>query len=130
MESTINFSAILVAALLNFAVWVIWYRRASAQARLREAGVEGEGPIKPPYNLFAGASLVMAMALGVMMAAANLNSFAEGFLFGFVVGFGFAAMAVLPGFAMERRPRWVYLLHAGAVATGSWVMAIVLAAWH
>ncbi|MDA5193762.1 DUF1761 domain-containing protein [Govanella unica] len=130
MEGTINYAAIFVAALCNFVIWVIWYRRASAQSRLRESGVASEGPIKPPYLLFAGASLVMSIALAVMMAAAGFHTFAEGLLFGIIVGFGFAAMAVLPGFAMEMRPRWVYLLHAGAVALGSWAMAIVLASWR
>lgn len=134
MEGAINYGAMLVAALANFIIWVLWYRRASAQTRLREslgeAGIVVEGKIKAPYALFAGASLVLSMSLAVIMAAAGFHSFAEGLLFGIIVGFGFAAMAVLPGFAMEMRPRWVFLLHAGAVAFGSWVMCIILASWN
>lgn len=127
MEGRIDFLAILFAALANFVVWVIWYRRTSAQSRLRQAGVGGEGPITPPYGLFAGASLVMAMALGVIMAAAGFHTLAEGLLFGIIVGFGFAAMALVPAFAIAGQPRWVFLLHAGAVAVGSWLMAVILA---
>lgn len=134
MQGAINFSAMLVAACANFLVWVLWYRRKSAQERLKESlaetGFVREGRVIIPYGLFAGASLVIAMSLAVMMAAANLNTFLEGVLFGVIVGFGFAAMAILPGFAMEMRPRWVYLLHAGAVSMGTWVMCIILASWN
>jgi hypothetical protein len=134
MQGAINYGAMLVAAAANFIVWVLWYRRASAQKRLKEslgeAGVVVEGRVKTPYALFAAGSLVLSMSLAVIMAAAGFHTFAEGLLFGVIVGFGFAAMAVLPGFAMEMRPRWVFLLHAGAVAFGTWVMCIILASWR
>ncbi len=131
-DGSMNYVAVLAATGVNVGVQYLWYHRASAQFRLKEAEVKpGEdGRYRLPWGLMLLTSLLLSYALAVIFAAAGINTWAEGLMFGFIIGFGVIAMVMTPVFVIERRPRWIFLLHAGGAVLSIVVMGFILGGWQ
>src|SRR5579864_3124478 len=129
---TLNFWAILVAALSAFLIGGLWYSPALLGGAWKNANgfgsdAQGAGP-----RVFAVAfilSLVMAVNLAMFLNDPKTN-LAWGATAGFLAGFGWVTMGIGVVSLFERRP-WTYVLVNGGYLTVALVlMGAILGAWR
>ena len=130
---TINFWAILLAALSAFLVGGLWYSSILFGKAWKRAN--GFGAEEPPA---AGAkTFAITFVISVVMAA-NLAMFLNdpkttvvwGATAGFLAGFGWVAMGIGIVSLFERRP-WSYVfVNGGYVTVALSLMGAILGAWR
>ncbi|WP_077033708.1 DUF1761 domain-containing protein [Pelomonas sp. KK5] len=127
----LNIPAVIVAALLNFAIGGVWYSPLLfAKAWAREAGVdESRVPnLARTFGLSALAQLVMAFNLAAFLGAKATLQF--GLFAGFATGLGWVAMSLGVIYLFEQRSLKLWLINAGYQVVAYTVMGAVLGAWH
>lgn len=132
--STINWLAVLAAALSTFALGGIWYSPALfGTAWMRENGFTDEQlRHRNMFRIFGFAllwSLVMSVNLAMFLNEAATD-FSWGAAAGFLAGFGWIAMAIfIPGL-FEGRSTRLMLINAGYFIVSMIVMGLILGAWR
>lgn len=130
---SINLLAILVAALVNFGLGVLWYSPLGfGRGWLQALGKTRAdlGSVRAPLVMTLITSFIMAFALGVVLSAGGIVTWAEGFLLGIVIGCGIVAMGLVPMMVLERRPRGLFLINSGYAALGITLMSAIIAGWR
>ncbi len=133
MESvSFNIVAVLVSALLAFAIGGLWYSPILfAKAWIREAGLTEEQTRKANlvrvFGLSAIANLVMAFNLAAFIGANATLGF--GLMAGLAAGLGWVSMSLGVIYLFEQRSLKLWLINSGYQVLAYTVMGGVLAAW-
>ena len=125
-----NLIAIVVVALLNIALGMVWYSNTVfGKVWLKLTGkkkMEGTGQ---SYALGALSSLMTSFALAVFIVYMNANNIAAGAFAGFLAWAGFVATVTLGSVIWEGRPAQLWLLNNAYNLLSYIVMGAILAVW-
>ncbi len=132
--STINWLAVLAAALSTFLIGGIWWSPILVgNAWMKENGFTEEEMKKGnPMKIFGGTfilTLIMAFNLAAFLNAPEIG-IGEGAFYGFLTGFGWVTMAIGVNSLFERKSFKYFLMHAGYWIISFVVMGVILGAWR
>lgn len=131
--STLNWWAVLVAALANFMVGGVWYSVLFAKAWMKANGFTEEtlkqGNTARIFGLSFLWSVVMSFNLAMFLNDKNTDT-AWGAAAGFLAGFGWVAMALFIIGLFERRKTSWMLINGGYATVSLVVMGVILGAWR
>ena len=129
----VNWLAIIVAAIVKFAIGSVWYTALFGK-RWRELQGVPEGA---SMNGLATAmivqivgDLVMAYVLARFVGHYGATSIFDGILIGFMAWLGFVATIMVGSIFYERKPAEAVAINAGYQLVGIVVMGVILALWH
>ncbi|MBI5276604.1 MAG: DUF1761 domain-containing protein [Burkholderiales bacterium] len=133
MEVQIHYPAVLVAALINFAIGGLWYSPLLfAKVWAREAGMTeaqlNQGGMGRIFGLAFVANLVAAANLAAFVGPKATLGF--GTFAGFAAGLGWVAMALGVTYLFERRSLKLWLVNSGYQVVAFTAMGALLGAWH
>jgi len=131
--TTINWLAVLVAALSNFLIGGLWYSPLIfAKQWMKENGFTDEqlkqGFMVPMLFTFLF-SFIMAFNLAMFLNDSATTTH-WGALAGFLAGFGWAALAFCVIALFERKSIRYMLIHVGYITISFVVMGTILGAWR
>ncbi len=130
---TINYLAVLIAALLYMLIGFAWYGPLLGKLWMKEVGLKKETMKKPKPTFFlipfAGA-VVMSFVLANFISFAHVTTGAEGMIIGGWCGIGFSATALLATFHFEGRTKELFLIDAGYHVASLVLMGALLALWR
>ena len=127
--------AILVAAVLNFAVAMVWYlpkvfgTRWMAEVGLTDESAKARGGMALSMGVGALSALVMAAALDLLIGLVPEAGLGTGLWIGILAGL-VTASAGAPHAAFGHRKRQLYLIDFGYSAAAMVLMGAVLGAWR
>ena len=131
--STINWLAVIAAALSTFLLGGVWYSPALfGNAWMRENGFTEEQLKKRNMARIFGFSFVWGLIMSVNLAmflndpATDLSWGASA---GFLAGFGWVAMAIFVLGLFEGRSTRLMLINAGYFIVSFVIMGVILGAW-
>jgi hypothetical protein len=134
-DPSINLVPVVVAALINIAIGMLWYSPylfgklwIKAQGKTPEEISSSNTGIM--YVLSTITSLVFAYVLAHVVKFANLNTIALGAQAGFWVWLGFVATTVLPVYLFEHRPKMLYFIYIFYQFVSIPIMGGILALWR
>lgn len=132
--STLNWLAVIVAALSNFIIGGLWYSPLLfGKVWMKENKFSEEDMKKGSMALIFGLtfifSFVMAFNLGMFLNDAKTNT-AWGVMAGFLAGFGWAAMSLFVIGQFERKSTAYMLIHGGYVTISFIVMGAIIGFWR
>lgn len=133
METSINWLAVLAAALSSFVLGGLWYSPfLFAKAWMKENGFTEEYLKKANMALVFGLTFVLSFIIAVNLAffLGNETTLTQGMLYGGLAGFGWVAMALGTIYLFERKTLKLWLIHAGYVTLQFIIMGAILGAWH
>lgn len=129
---TINWFAVIAAALAFYALGAIWYSVLFRKAWIKAANVNEDAAKKANmaviFSLTLVFSLLMVTNLAFMLNAPEIGA-AEGALYGFLTGFGFAAASMALTALYEMRSVAYILIHAGYMIGGFSLSGFILGVW-
>lgn len=136
--SQVNWLAVIVGALVYFALGALWYSPAFLGRRWqRSIGWDPEQ--RPPemrvttYLVPALAYLVMAIAIGLLAEATGTDTIGEGLILGLVLGIGLSLMHTLVDatFDPNKPEPWTWFAINGSYhALGVLIVAVIVAVWQ
>jgi hypothetical protein len=131
---TINWFAVIVAALSNFVIGGLWYSPMLFGNVWMEENNFTDDKLKKSnmpkiFGLTFLFSLVMALNLAMFLNDAGTTA-SWGAIAGFLAGFGWAAMSIFIIGQFERKTTRYMLIHAGYVTVSFVVMGIVIGMWR
>lgn len=129
---TLNFWAILVAALSAFLIGGVWYSPVllgGAWKNVNGLGSEVSGAGPRVFALAFVLSLVMAVNLAMFLNDPKTN-LAWGATAGFLAGFGWVAMGIGIVALFERRSLKYVLINGGYLTVALTSMGAILGAWR
>lgn len=134
MGGSINYLAVIAAAIAAFVIGGIWYAPFAFDKPWRKAAglsdadvARGSMPV-----IFGGAfvaTLVAAYSLARFLAHDG-TSMLDGLVAGLLAGFGIAAMSVGILTSFERRPLGYLLINGGYMTVMFAVMGLIIGAWR
>ena len=132
--STINWIAVLVAALSNFVIGGIWYSPILfGNAWMKENNFSDDdlkkGNMPKIFGLTFLFSLVMSFNLAMFLNDASTTT-SWGAIAGFLAGFGWVAMSIFTIGQFERKSTKYLLIHGGYVTISFVVMGIIIGLWR
>lgn len=128
MEISINWLAVLVAALSAFVLGGLWYSLLFAKPWQRLAGVSDEQLKGGVIRIFA-VSFVLALVMAVVLAAfIGRGGFTFGLFAGLAVGLGWVATSFGMVALFERRPFGHWAINAGYAIVTYTVMGAIIGA--
>ena len=132
--STLNWPAILLAALSTFLIGGLWYSPLLfGKAWMKENNLTDEGlKSSNMARVFGFAflwSLVMSFNLAMYLND-EATTLSWGAMAGFLAGFGWVAMAIFIIGLFERRSLKYMLINAGYMVISFVIMGIILGAWR
>lgn len=133
METSVNWLAVLVAALSSFVLGGLWYSPILfAKAWMKENGFTEEYLKKANMALVFGLTFVLSFIIAVNLAffLGNESTLTQGMLYGGLAGFGWVSMALGTIYLFERKTMKLWLIHAGYVTLQFVIMGAILGAWH
>jgi hypothetical protein len=132
----INHWAVLVAAIVFFALGALWYSvlfehqwLAGIGKTIAELQKEGGGSPRP-YIVGFLAIVVMCYTLGWIVQRGMQPTPRNGALTGAVVGFGLIGATLALTYGFEARGITLWLINAGYVVIGLVIAGIIIGAWH
>jgi len=135
--SAINWLAVLVAALIPFAIGFLWYGPMFGKPWMESVGLTQEdGDKMNPAKVFPislVAQLVMAFCLAMFFygdpSAADTVTAATGSFYGFLTGFGWVSMAICINSLFEQRSfKYITITSAYWIVVFT-LMGLILGAW-
>lgn len=133
----LDWLAVIVAALAYFVVGAAWYAPAVfGNVWARAGGFElpqGQRPNPIVFLTPLLASILAAIALGMIAEATDTDTFGEGVVLGLVTGIGFALgiSFVTAQFETTKPNRMVWgAVNGGYHFVGTLIAAVVIAAWR
>jgi hypothetical protein len=132
--STLNWAAIIVAALANFLVGRLWYSSLLfGKLWMKENNFTAEelqkGNMAKIFGLTFVFSFVMAFNLASFLNDGNTTA-SWGAIAGFLAGFGWVAMSIFVIGQFERKSTKYMLIHAGYVTISFVLMGLILGVWR
>ncbi len=134
MGGSINYLAVIAAAIAAFAIGGLWYapfafdRPWRKAARLSDADV-ARGSMPVIFGSAFVATLIAAYSLARLLAVDG-TTLLSGLLAGLLAGFGIAAMSVGILTSFERRPLSYLLINGGYLTVMFAVMGLIIGAWR
>ena len=132
MEISINYLAVIIAAIANMAIGSLWYGPVFGKKWMTLMGFTKESiknmPLKPMHAMIGGTLLslfiayVMAHFIGIVE-----NAGFSGYQLGFWVWLGFAVPTVAHGFLWEGKPFALFILNAAYLLIAYLVMGAIIA---
>jgi hypothetical protein len=131
--STINWLAVVAAALSTFAIGGLWYSPVLLGNVWMKENAFTEDQLKQGNmaKIFGGSfvlSFIMAFNLATFLNSPEIG-ISEGAFYGFLTGFGWVAMAVCVIALFERRSLAYVLIHVGYWVISFTIMGVILGAW-
>lgn len=132
--STLNWLAIIVAALSTFLIGGLWYSPLLFGKQWMSENNFTEDELKKSnmpkvFGLTFLFSFVMAFNLAMFLNDSK-TTISWGAIAGFLAGFGWVAMSIFVIGQFERRTTRYMLIHAGYVTISFVVMGLILGAWR
>lgn len=132
--STLNWMAIIAAALSIFIIGGLWYSPVLfGKAWMKENNFTeedlGKGRMSKIFGLTFIFSFIMAFNLAMFLNDANTTA-SWGAIAGFLAGFGWIAMAVFVTGQFERRSTKYMLIHAGYFTISFIIMGLIIGVWR
>ncbi len=132
--STLNWFAVIVAALSNFLIGGLWYSPVLfGKIWMKENNFSEDdlkkGNMAKIFGFTFLFSILMAFNLGMFLNDAN-TTVSWGAIAGFLAGFGWVAMAIFTIGQFERKSTKYMLIHGGYVTISFIVMGLILGLWR
>ncbi len=130
--ASLNFIAILVAALVSFAIGGLWYSPLLfGKAWMEENGFTDEDTQGNMVLIF-GTTFVLALIIAFNLAAflGPDVTVAQGLTYGALAGIGWVAAAIGILYLFERKSMRLFLINAGYHAVTFTLMGGILGLWH
>lgn len=133
MEGSVNWLAILAAALSSFVIGALWYSPwLAGKAWMKENNfkmedMKGGNPLVM-YGLTFVLSFIIATNLAFFFGTET--DLTMGMVYGGLAGFGWASMALATIYIFERKSLRLWLIHAGYITIQFVAMGAILGAWH
>ena len=133
--STMNWLAILVAAIAYFMLGAIWYSKAlfgSKWAALVGLNMNDPDKSKGMAKMMVGTFvliLVTCIGIAFFVNRIDLTVLMSGIKLGLITGICFATTAVSISFIYESRPTGLYFIDCGYHLAGHLIAAIILVLW-
>ena len=136
--SDLNWLAVIVAAIVYFAVGALWYAPPVFGKVWSAAGgfslpEPGSRPSPAIYVTPLVGSILSAIALAMIAKASGTDTFKEGIVLGLVVAIGFAASIAFVTAQFESskpKPMVWGAVNAGYHVVGNLLAAIIIASWQ
>jgi hypothetical protein len=136
--SDLNWLAVIVAAIVYFAVGALWYAPPVFGKTWAAAGgfslpAPGSRPSPAIYVTPLLGSILSAIALGMVAEASGTDTFKEGIVLGLVVAIGWAVSIAFVTAQFEStkpRPMVWGAVNAGYHVVGNLLAAIIIASWQ
>lgn len=134
MKRTVNVAAVVIAAVVHFALGAAWFTVLAkpwmAGLRMSEAELKAaqQNPSLMPYLTAFLCNLVLAYAIAWILTRTETQSTATGIKAGTVVGL-VAAVAMITEFAFELRTGTFSAIGAGYPLVGCIIMGAIIGAW-
>lgn len=132
MGGSVNWLAVIAAAVSMFVVGGLWYSPLLFErAWARAAGLSGEDLKRGNPAVIFGIAFVLTLLM-----AANLAFFVAGVDLGMTIAYAIAAGLGWAGFGLgvvalfERRPLSYFLINGGYLTVGFAVMGLILGLWR
>ena len=124
-----NWIAIVVAAIINFAIGGLWYAPPVFGKRWQQmiGAQAGGGNPATAYALSGVVTLVAAILLAVIISWTGAIRYREGLLVGLVGWAAFAGTGALANVIFERKRAGVSLINGGYQLVGFLIMGAILA---
>ena len=123
-----NWIAIVVAALINFALGGLWY--AQPVFGRQWMGYVGRGPTPTTLGASAGTTLVAAILLAVIISWTLASTIWDGLLVAFVGWLTFAWTGGVANAIFEPKRGGLFFINSGYQLVGFLIMGAILAAWQ
>lgn len=132
--STLNWMAVIVAALSNFLIGGLWYSPVLfGKIWMKENSFSEEdikkGNMAKIFGLTFLFSIIMAFNLGMFLNDASTTA-GWGALAGFLAGFGWVAMSIFIIGQFEQKSTKYMLIHGGYVTISFIVMGLIIGLWR
>jgi len=128
---SINYLAVLVAAIVNMAIGALWYSPVLfAKPWMKLTAKKDMGSPGPGYALSTLGSLLIAFFLADFAVKTNTSGFGSGLVLGLLAWIGFVATTYAANYVFEGRPLKLYALNAGYYLVTFMIMGGIVAAWH
>jgi hypothetical protein len=127
----INYLAVVVAALANFAWGAIWYAPPVMGNRWQKAVGLTQDQLRPNPLVFVGtyiAYFLMAVTLAAIARSTGGSDFADGLVLGLFVGIGIIAAGIWVGGMYEQRMSLAWLNIVNGLI-GTIIMAVIVTVW-
>ncbi len=135
IDVPINYWAILVAAIVNMAVGMVWYAPPVFGAlQMKVLGLhDGDKGAKKDmwktYGFSAVSSLVLSYILAHFVGYVGAQTVLDGFQAAFWIWLGFVVTTNAASVVYERRPFQAYLINMGFKLVSLAIMGAILAEW-
>ena len=133
----INYLAVLVSAVLAFAIGGIWYspvlfahQWVNAHGFTEERVKEMQSGAGKAYGISILCQLLIALAIAVIAGYLQLGSFVQGLKLGLLVWVGFALPLGLMAAMFTDRKMTLLLIDTGYQLVYLLVMGVVISIWH
>ena len=129
---SINFPAVIVAALSMFVIGGLWYSPVLfGKAWAKENGLTDDFIQQGNKLKIFGGSLVLSLIMAFNLAGfvSGYEEWTWGLLGGFLAGFGWVAMSIGVLYLFERRSMKLFLINAGYFVVSFLVMGLILGFW-
>jgi hypothetical protein len=130
---TVNWLAIIVAAIVRFGIGAGWYTALFGQRWRQLQGVpEGASTAGMAQGMAAGfiGDLVMAYVLARFVGHYGAVNLWDGIVVGFLAWLGFVATIMAGSIFYEKKPTELVAINAGYQLVTILVMGVILAVWH
>jgi hypothetical protein len=131
--SSINYLAVLVAAVVVYVLRTLWYHPAFlGKLWVAASGLTEEKTKQGNPGLIFGASFVLELVAAFVLAMfiGTEATFSFGLQTGFLAGLFWVGTALGVVYLFERRSLRLWLLNAGYLTLAFTVMGGILGAWH
>lgn len=128
----VNLLAILVCTVVHMVLGFLWYGPIFGKMWLQAIGKTPEqlSGATQAYVVSGASSLVMAIAVGMLISAAQAQNVVAGITLAAVAGIGFIATTQMTTSAYESRNQTVTLLGIGYQVVGAIIMGAIQGAWR
>ena len=135
-EISINFLAVVAAAIANMVIGAIWYSPAvfgkmwMKSAGISQKDVEAQKKaMQKVYGFAFVGALIMAYVFAIIINLTAATTVVEALQIGFLAWLGFVATVSLSSVLFEGRKQELYLLNNGYNLISLLVMSLILVLW-
>jgi hypothetical protein len=130
----ISYLAVLVAAIVKFAIGAGWYSPALFGKQWQQLAGVSEAQVRagmaPALVAEAIGDLIMAYVLARFVAHYGFGGIGGGLLIGFMAWLGFVATVLVNQVFYERKPQQLVVINGGYTLVSLLVMGAILGIWH
>ncbi len=131
----INYLAVLVSAVVSFAIGFLWYGQLFGKQRAVMTGFSKNSmksmKIKPAVSMSLGffSMLLMSYVLAMFVFFTQSSTIMSGITLGFWIWLGFIATTTIGGVLWENKSPRIYILNNAYNLISILAMAVILSVW-